>query len=98
MLLRSLSITLITVGLASATFASADPKPKVSLVEARKIALARVPGTIVHEKKKTKKHGHVIYDIEIKPTSAKVDKKLEIDASTGQIVKIKDAKLKAKDD
>ena len=90
-----------------ATIVVAEPiahadKGAISIVDARKIALARVPGTIVHEKTKKKKHGHVIYNIKIKPrdAAAKSDlvKKVEIDATTGQIVKIKDAKAKANDD
>ena len=77
---------------------------KVSLDEARKIALARVPGTIVHEKlkhaKKDKKKAHDHYNIKIKPRDhAKGDqvKKLEIDAETGQILEVKDVKAKSHD-
>ncbi len=80
--------------------APAFAAPHVSLADARKIALARVPGTIVHEKlkhgkKKKKEHDH--YNIKIQPRDhAKVGmvKRVEIDAETGQIVEIKDAKAK----
>jgi uncharacterized membrane protein YkoI len=78
---------------------------KVSLVEARKIALAKVPGTIVHEKlkhgkKDKKKPEHDHYNIKIRPRDhAKADlvKKVEVDAETGQVLEVKDAKAKSYD-
>ena len=82
--------------------------PHISMVEARKIALARVPGQIVHEKlkqakkkkkKKTQTHDH--YNIKIAPQGAKRDgliKKVEIDAETGAILEITDVKPKQYDD
>jgi uncharacterized membrane protein YkoI len=80
---------------------SAFAAPKVSQAEARKIALAKVPGTIVHEKLKHKKD-HDFYFIQIKPKNApaksQMVKKVEIDADTGQVVKVKDIKAKAKDE
>ena len=73
----------------------------ITIVDARKIALARVPGTIVHEKTKKKKK-HTIFNIKIRPRDAapksELVKKVEIDATSGQIIKIKDAKAKANDD
>jgi uncharacterized membrane protein YkoI len=71
--------------------------PKVSQADARKIALGRVPGTIVHEKLKHKKD-HDLYFIEIKPTKSATLKKVEIDAESGAVVKIKDVKAKSKPD
>jgi hypothetical protein len=79
-----------------ATTASAD-KARVSLVEARTIALARVPGTIVHEKLKSKKHGNPIYSIKIHAREMKTSttlKKVEVDGETGKIVKVKDVPAK----
>ena len=83
--------------------APALAKPRVPIAEARKIALARVPGTIVHEKlkhgkKKKKEHDH--YNIKIAPADhakAGMVKKVEIDAETGAILQIKDAKAKSYD-
>lgn len=78
--------------------ASASP-PQISLSEARTIALARVPGTIVHEKLKSKKK-HSYYNIKIAPTShgkAGYVEKVTIDAETGKITKIKRVRDKRKD-
>jgi hypothetical protein len=75
--------------------------PQLSMVEANKIALARVPGTVVHEKLKHKKKGHDVYSIKIKPRDharSGFVKKVEVDKETGQIVKIKDVKAKSYDD
>lgn len=82
------------------SFASADThRPKVSIVEARKTALARVPGKVVHEKIKHKKEGHDLYYFKIHPrdqASNDTLKKVEVDTETGMIVKIKDVKAKSK--
>ena len=79
----------------------ADAAP-LSSAEAKKIALARVPGTVVHEKlKHKKKKRHDIYSIKIQPRDhARTGyvKKVEVDKDTGQILKIKDVKAKDYDD
>jgi uncharacterized membrane protein YkoI len=95
---------LLFVCLASPAFAA----PHISIADARKIALARVPGTIVHEKlkkhkkkKKKKEEEHDHYNIKIAPaTQSKkgMVKKVEIDADTGQVLEIKDVKAKSYDD
>ena len=74
--------------------------PHIAVADARKAALARVPGTIVHEKIKHKKKGHDLYYFKIKPRDAKTAmlKKVEVDADSGQIVKIKDVKPKGDKD
>ena len=77
-------------------------KPRISSPDARKVALAKVPGTVMHEKLKHKKHGHDLYYIKIKPRdvakgSTEMWKKVEVDGDTGQIVKIKDTKPKGTD-
>ena len=73
----------------TASLALAAP---ITQADARKIALAKVPGTVVHEKAK-QKDGHEIYSFKIKPKGAKPDvvKKVEVD-DAGKIVKIKDVK------
>jgi uncharacterized membrane protein YkoI len=89
--------------LAGALATSAVAAPHVSIAEARKIALARVPGPIVHEKlkheKKKKKH-HAHDNIKVHPRdAAKQDavKKVEIDAETGAVLEVKDVKPKSYD-
>jgi NADP-dependent 3-hydroxy acid dehydrogenase YdfG len=76
----------------------ASAAPHVSLADARKVALAKVPGIVVHEKLKKKSKGHDVYYFKIKPANAKGDilKKVEIDGDNGQVLKIKDVKAKAK--
>lgn len=75
---------------------SAHAAPKISQSDARKAALQRVPGTVVHEKLKETKKGHEVYSFKIKaPGGAPgVLKKVEIDAETGAVVKVKDVKAK----
>jgi uncharacterized membrane protein YkoI len=80
---------------------SSHAAPQLSMPEAKKIALARVPGTVVHEKLKHKKKGHDVYSIKIKPRDHVRNgfvKKVEIDKESGQIVKIKDVKAKSYDE
>ena len=57
---------------------------KISLEEARKIALARIPGTVV-ESEMGKKKGKVVYEFEIKDKDNKTFDVL-VDAKTGEIV------------
>jgi uncharacterized membrane protein YkoI len=76
---------------------------RVSIVDARKIALSQVPGQIVKEKlkhKQKKHHDRWVYQIKIKPKGEKGDqlKKVTIDADTGKILKIKDKKAKQDQD
>jgi uncharacterized membrane protein YkoI len=76
----------------------ASAAPKVSIADARKAALARVPGTIMHEKLEHAKQGHDHYNIKIKPRTSKggaMWKKVEVDAETGRIVEVKDTKPKS---
>lgn len=68
--------------------AFADSTPKVSLVEARAIALKAVPGKIRKEELETEK-GKQIYSFDIN-TGAKVDKEVNVDAKTGTVVSLDD--------
>lgn len=95
---------LLTLGAASAWAA-----PPISADQAAKIALARVPGKVMHEKlKKADKHGkktsknkmspgHDHYNVKINPQQpAKGQwKRVEVDAVTGAILEIKDVKAKS---
>ncbi|HEY4177133.1 MAG TPA: PepSY domain-containing protein [Kofleriaceae bacterium] len=85
---RVLIVAFALVGLAVPAWAS----PRVSLAEARQVALARVPGKVVHEKLKKKKKGHDHYNFKIAPTQNAKPHKLEkvsVDADTGAILSIK---------
>ena len=66
-----------------------DPKfksqAKVSLDEARAIALKKYPGTLVETEFELESDGRASYEFDIK-TSQGGEIKLEIDAATGQIV------------
>ena len=75
--------------------------PRLSIVDARKIALAHVPGKIVHEKLKKKKKGHDRYNFKIVPlTNAKPHfvEKVTIDGDSGKVLKIKQVAEKSHGD
>jgi uncharacterized membrane protein YkoI len=75
--------------------------PRISQGQADKVALTRVPGTVVHTKlkkgkKKKKEHDH--WNVKIAPRDhAKTGyvRKVEVDAETGEILKVKDVKAKS---
>jgi uncharacterized membrane protein YkoI len=70
----------------------ADRAPKLSIDDARKIALAKVPGKVVHEKLKTKKDPWT-YSFKIAPPDdATKVKVVAVNADTGEVVGVKDAK------
>ncbi len=104
---RSLVLSLLLVGGVPSIAASRDAvadtyKPHVSIIAARKVALGRVPGTIVNEKLKTKKDKPPTWSIKIRPrgvpeTSDRLTK-VEIDAETGAILKVKDVKARKQED
>jgi uncharacterized membrane protein YkoI len=77
-----------TVGWVAEGTAAADTAPKVSIVEARAIALRAVPGKIRKEELETEK-GRQIYSFDIN-SGAKVDKEVNIDANTGAVVSVDD--------
>ena len=85
--------------------ATASAEPHVSMSEARKLALVRIPGTVVHEKLKHEKNHdkgkHDHYNFKIRPRDhAKNDttlKKVEIDAETGAVLTVTDVKAKSHD-
>lgn len=91
------------------TFGVASATPAIRIDDARRIALTRVPGTIVHEKlkkvdgkkgKKSTAPAHDHYNIKIRPKDhPKADrlKRVEIDAVTGQVLEVKDVKAKSYD-
>lgn len=87
----------LVVSLASAGAAT----PRISQGQAAKLALTRVPGTVVHEKlkkgkKKKKEHDH--WNVKIAPRDhAKTGfvRKVEVDADTGEILQVKDVKAKS---
>ena len=75
-----------------------DVSPTISMEDARKIALAKVPGTIDHEKLKTSKK-KATYSFKIAATGATSPDtltKVEVDGQTGKITKVKEVKRRAK--
>lgn len=73
-------------------------QPKLTIDEARKVALAKVPGTIDHEKLKiTKKEA--VYSFKIVATgetNPDALTKVEVDGTTGAVLKVKAVKRKDK--
>lgn len=63
--------------------------PKVSLTQARRTALHRIPGKVVAEELE-KEHGLWIYSFEIRPTGekGKLVKEVNVNADTGAIVNV----------
>ncbi len=96
MIRRCMLVVAIVLGLSIP--ASADgPKiaPSLSQAQARKIALARVPGTVVHEKLKQKKRKPPVYSIKIRPRDGSPPNmliKVEIDGLSGIVLKVKPVK------
>ena len=99
-------VVLVCVGTGTADAA-------VTADQAKKIALQRVPGKMMHEKlKKAEKAGkktakkkaagpaHDHYNIKIAPSAPNKGmwKRVEVDAVTGAIVEVKDVKAKTYDD
>ena len=82
---------------------AAEAGPRISEAQAAKIAVARIPGTVVHQKLKkgkAKKHEHDHWNVKIAPrehAKSGTVRKVEIDAETGAILKIKDVKAKSED-
>ncbi len=77
---------------------TAVANPQLSIAEARKVALARVPGKIVQEKLKKRKKGHDRYNFKIVPrTNPKLHflEKVSIDGDTGKILTVKQVPDKA---
>lgn len=85
----------VAVGGTSVAVAAPRKRPaahhvaKLALVDARKLALARVPGTIKAEELE-KEHGRWIYSFEIKATgeTKKVIQEVNLDADTGEVVNV----------
>ena len=90
---RLLVAMMLVLGFTSAA-AAEKIAPTFTQEQARKIALARVPGTIVHEKLKQKQKPPV-YSIKIQPRDGKPAGmliKVEVDGITGQVLKAKPVK------
>lgn len=90
--------------LASREVKADSDRPPVSIIQARKIALARVPGAIVNEKlkkAKEKKNRPPMWSIKIRPRGDAADSRLvkvEIHAETAEVLKVKDVKARKADD
>ena len=93
-------VVLLVLGF-TATAAAEKIAPTFTMEQARKIALGRVPGTIVHEKLKQKKKKPPVYSIKILPRDGKPAGmlfKVEVDGLSGQILKAKPVKPRPKPD
>ncbi len=98
----------VTVALLLASV-PAFARPAVSEDQAKKIALDRIPGKVMHEKLKKAEHAgkkggkkppgsaHDHYNIKILPTAPNKGmwKRVEVDATTGVILEVKDVKPKS---
>ncbi len=77
---------------------AAKPAPhKLSMADARALALARVPGKI-HAEELEKEHGAWIYSFEIVPDGGKAGeiKEVNVDADSGAIAPVETEKMDAK--
>ncbi len=79
----------LLVASTTTALARKPPDVKLTMERARTIALAKVPGTIVHGELEKEK-GRWIYSIEVRPTgeTGKRVKEVNLDANTGEIVEI----------
>ena len=72
-------------------FAKAPPHVKITMEQARAIALQKVPGKIVHEELEREK-GRWIYSMEVRPVgeTGKHVKEVNLDANSGEVVEMSD--------
>src|SRR5262245_26557310 len=70
---------------------------KISEAQARKIALARVPGTVRSEELE-REHGRVVYSYDIERPGKPGVEEVQVDAKTGKIVSVKHESDKAEND
>lgn len=70
----------------TAQAATTPPKPKITMDQARAIALKKAPGKVTSEELE-KEHGKLIYSFDI-ATSAKVITEVNVDAMTGKILAV----------
>jgi uncharacterized membrane protein YkoI len=107
-ILHRVSLAAMVLGLVGGVAVAA---PTVSADQAAKIALARVPGKLMHsklkksekqskkDKKKKTSAAHDHYNIKIAPKDPVKGqwKRVEVDAVTGTILEVKDVKAKTYD-
>jgi peptidase YpeB-like protein len=89
------SLALALAGAPSSALADPDCKPaepaltkgaKVTCEQARKAALARVPGGKVLEGELEKEHGKLIFSFDIQQPGATGVEEVEVDAVTGKVI------------
>lgn len=95
MRLRILVASMLALATISVS-AFAEPTPpssphKLTMEAARKVALAKVPGTVKHEELEKEK-GRWIYSFEIRPKGGKAGsiKEVNVDADSGSVVSVED--------
>lgn len=67
-----------------------EKEAKVTREEAKEIALRQLPGGTVVDVDLEKKKGKLFWQVEIKSQDAKTKKEVKIDASSGEVLKVKE--------
>jgi len=89
MKIKSLLLSLQAIVLAAAFgFGCATPKPKITRVEAEKVALARVPNGTIKDGELEKEHGGYIWSFDIAVPGTKDITEVHVDAKTGDVVSV----------
>ncbi len=89
MKIKSLLLLLQAIALAAAfSLGCATPTPKITRVEAEKVALARVPNGAIKEGELEKEHGRLIWSFDIAVPGTKEISEVHVDAQTGDVVNV----------
>jgi hypothetical protein len=93
-LIHALALTALTFGAAGNALASGavhedlSKLAKISEPQARKIALARVPGEVMSEELE-REHGRIVYSYDIKQPGKSGLEEVQVSAKSGKIVSVK---------
>jgi len=92
---RSLIALVLAVGIAGTTITAADAAksasgehPKISKKEAKKIALAKVPGGKIKEGELENEKGKLIWSFDIRAPGTRDITEVQVDAMTGDVVSV----------
>ena len=83
---KTIAPLVAVLAMAMPLFAAAAAKPKISMKQARAIALKKAPGRVRSEELENE-HGKLIYSFDI-ATSAKAITEVNVDALNGRIVAV----------
>jgi uncharacterized membrane protein YkoI len=86
-IVSSVVVTAILCGVpqAFAEAAPAKPKTSISLAQAERIALERVPGGTIEEAERDRHAGREVYEIDVRDSQGR-DHELVIDATDGRVI------------